>query len=104
VTVRVHTTDGVLVSATGHTTARRSRPNRNNNHKAGTQRAQAKAALARKWFHDGIGGAELARLAGTSAVHHARVETTQRYLHLDTGALTGAIRRAYPQPPDWTRP
>jgi len=27
---------------------------------------------------------------------HARVETTQRYLHLDTGALSDAIRRAYP--------
>jgi len=27
---------------------------------------------------------------------HARVETTQRYLHLDTGALSNAIRRAYP--------
>jgi len=27
---------------------------------------------------------------------HARVETTQRYLHLDTGALTEAVRRAYP--------
>src|SRR5665647_1468521 len=29
---------------------------------------------------------------------HARVETTQRYLHLNTGQLTDAIRRAYPQP------
>jgi len=27
---------------------------------------------------------------------HARAETTQRYLHLDTGALTEAVRRAYP--------
>ena len=43
-TVRLLTTDGVPVSATGHTTARRSRPNRNNNHKAGAQRSQAKAA------------------------------------------------------------
>jgi site-specific recombinase XerD len=30
---------------------------------------------------------------------HARVETTQRYLHLDTGQLSDAIRRAYPTVP-----
>lgn len=35
----------------------------------------------------------LARLLG-----HASVATTERYLHLDTGALTGAITRAYPPP------
>ena len=35
----------------------------------------------------------LSRLLG-----RARVETTQRYLHLDTGQLTDAIRRAYPHP------
>jgi integrase/recombinase XerD len=29
---------------------------------------------------------------------HARVETTQRYLHLDTGQLSDAVRRAYPNP------
>jgi len=44
VTVRLLTTDGVTVSATGHTAARRSRPKRNSNHKAGALPAQAKAA------------------------------------------------------------
>lgn len=34
----------------------------------------------------------LSRLLG-----HARVETTQRYLHLDTGQLADAIQRAYPR-------
>lgn len=37
----------------------------------------------------------VARLLG-----HARVTTTERYLHLDTAALTSAIERAYPTPPD----
>jgi hypothetical protein len=69
--VRLFSTDGVPVSATGHTTARRSRPNRNNTNNAEAQRSQAKAALARKWFYDGIDSAELARLAGAS-VEHAR--------------------------------
>ncbi len=35
----------------------------------------------------------LSRLLG-----HARVETTQRYLHLNTGQFTDAVRRAYPHP------
>jgi len=43
VKVRLLTTDGVPVSATGHTTARRSRPNRKNTHQTGAQRSQAKA-------------------------------------------------------------
>ena len=71
--MRLLTTDGVTVSATGHTAARRSRPKRNNNYKAGAQRAQAKAALARKWFHDGIEAAELAWLAGASVEHARRI-------------------------------
>ena len=46
----------------------------------------ASASLAR-----GIDLYVVSRLLG-----HARVETTQRYLHLNTGQLSDAVRRAYP--------
>ena len=69
--------------------------------RAGATTGIAGPHTALRWRHT-YASASLARGVDMYAVSrllgHARVETTQRYLHLDTGQLTDAIRRAYPQP------
>ena len=69
--------------------------------RAGATTAIAGPHTALRWRHT-YASASLARGVDLYAVSrllgHARVETTQRYLHLNTGQLTDAIRRAYPQP------
>lgn len=75
-TVCLRRTDGVLVSATGHSTGRRSMPNQRTA-KATAQRNQARAVLARKWFYDGIDVAELARLADAAVPGALRIVREQ---------------------------
>lgn len=67
--------------------------------RAGASTGIAGPHTALRWRHT-YASASLARGVDLYMVSqllgHARVETTQRYLHLDTSQLTDAVRRAYP--------